>query len=626
MRKQLMFALGVAFAISIFANLQQVKADVYAQFTAIQLVTGVSYQELDPAKDTYLQPAQFGLPPNYFWGTGYDDGYYYLAFKPGFVYSYNDKPYSACWISVNGFISFEEPTYDVLATKNSKNLFFAASNFPKTVVAPFWGDHYYRSTLDKNQGYIVSRISYQYQNNDSILVIQWKDLNINDAATKSSTGNFQLRLYKSTNQYSSQGDIEFCYGSIGNSSGTTVVTRGASVGINGSVEMFNGRIDFLNGLRYGQAIDVARTDDSTLTDKWTPSIYNDNRIRFTALVRQNAPESWGDGDADLSKVLGNKHYGLPQNRYVTMNDVATILRSVAKTIPLDSLLGRAAYHGDVNHTGRYFWKDSIIGGLLKKYKFAIYWKDKAYTDNLPTGITSEKQIYFQVNEYDAATIMDYMAARVITLPWIYDTSTYRGKITPTEDLANGIKLGDIKVLDNGLYQIPVKLNGYINGPIAAKFVVNGELVDVTGSKGIMFDFDANQVTFAGTGEFTSSDNIIYLTVKANKVFTVSEIRFNDVETNNVLQLGLTETEPTAKELVTVTVDNNGKAIINVNATEDGFYSLNIYDIEGNVVRNLSTMMKAGINNFDVDGLMNGAYIIALSGNSSNVSKKMVIAK
>jgi hypothetical protein len=639
MRKKLLFAVGLAMILLFIANIQHAKADVYAQFSSVSLIRGVSYQELDSKKDNLLPAIQFALPPNYFYGTGYDDGYAYIAFPSDFIYSYDDVPYNGVWVNVNGFVCFEKPNLDVIATKTSTHLFFSYSNYPKTVVAPYWGDHYYRSALDVPQGYIQSRISYQFildsKHADSILVIQWKDLNINNSMITSSTGNFQVRFYKSYVKTSTQGDIEFCYGSIGNNTGDTVITKGASVGINGSANDWNNHSDFLNGLDFYDPtsnnildISVSRTDDSTLTKSWTPSIYNDNRIRFIALIRQDAPESWGDGDADMSKVIGARDYGLPQNRYVTMSDVRTILRSVATQMPLDSLIGRAAYHGDVNHNGRYFYKDTVINGSIVTMKNAITWVDFAFTDHLPSGITNENQIFFQANEADASVIMDYLAARVPSLPWQYDTVPQYGKISPYEDNATGLRYGTAKKVDNGTYQIPVYLNGAINGPLSAKFEVSGELINVTAINGVLYDFSGKVVTFATTGEFTGSQVIAYLTVKSDNAIIINNARFNDKpiqsQTINIVD---TETNTDLQNQLIVTEDQNGATgTIIVNPNQDGFYSLNIYDMQGKNVTSYNQNMNQGSNVFTVDNLNNGMYIVVLTGENVNISKKLLFSK
>jgi len=634
MRKKLLFAMGFGMVLLFIANIQHAKADVYAQFSAINLIRGVSYQELDSKKDVYMAPSGFALPPNYFPGTGFDDGYFKINFPNDFQYSYDDKIYTGCWVNVNGFITFMDPNLDIISLKTSNNLFFSYANLPKTVVAPYWGDHYYRSTIDLSQGYISSRISYYYildtKHADSVLIIQWKDLNINNSLCKSSTGNFQLRLYKSYYQYSKQGDIEFCYGSIGNNSGTVVYTKGASVGLNGSAYTFGNHSDFLNGLRYSdpmlnniQSISVARTDDSTLTDKWTPSIYNDNRIRFTALIRQNAPESWGDGDADMSKVSGAKHNGLPQNRYVTMNDVRTIMRSVATEVPLDSLIGRSAYHGDVNHNGRYFWKDVIVNGVVIRQKKDIPWVDFAFTDNLPAGITNENQIFFQATEADASRIMDFLAARVPVLPWIYDTAVHWGKISSYEDYANGLNFGAAKLIDKETYQIPVYLNGYFNGAVGAKFEVSGELLNVSTIEGVLFEHYGKNVVIATTGEYTSSQVIAYITVKSDKTININNVRFNDnPDKNQTINISNTETEITGLDELLINDD-----IITVNPKLDGFYSLNVYDMLGNVVNSYNQTMNHGSTNlFQASNLTNGMYVVVLTGENVNISKKMVFSK
>ena len=354
------FLLAVGLGILGIALFTQVtKAQVYSEFESVTL-TNHTYIELE--RPTPLDFRQFGLPPT-FEPDNYRNGYYKEPINLPFEFKYGDHTYTQIWVNVNGFAMFLRPGElpPFVAPDEQIGLFRASASYPKNVLAPYWGDHYYRSVLDEPFNYLVSQISYQNINNEQF-VIQWKDLNINfdddpsDQVTtpiKSSVGNFQLHLFKSENYPDNkQGRIEFAYGVVGGNpdtvSGNRVITRGAAVGIKGESN------DYLNGLFYNQPHYLSYTSED-FTIKWPPSGGTDWRITFVPKKTVSMDSTWGDGDADLSQAPGNLHGGLPQSRFVTANDVRMILHAVATDTPLDSAYGRNAYHADVNHNGRYYF-------------------------------------------------------------------------------------------------------------------------------------------------------------------------------------------------------------------------------------------------------------------------------
>ncbi len=167
-------------------------------------------------------------------------------------------------------------------------------------------------------------------------------------------------MYKSTDTTSKQGNIEFSYSSVGMNVGV-----GAAVGIKGG--SFN---DFLNALVYYNPSLAPISQIKTLN--YPPTGATDSVFLFKPVLRYRDTSNWGDGDVDMSKNF--RHIGMPQNRYVTINDAYLILNSVATRIPLDSVRGRQGYHGDVNHNGRYYY-DLTMGGI----KVNIPWRDDIMT-------------------------------------------------------------------------------------------------------------------------------------------------------------------------------------------------------------------------------------------------------
>ncbi len=640
MKKFLFTAVGVAIICFMSYTSPKAIAQVYGEFKSITTVNNVPYEEI---KGTAISPSLFALPPNYI-GNDRNDGYYRVNL--GFDFEFNGEIFNQAWICTNGFITFTPPPN--LPAPNPDALFLEANNYPINVIAPYWGDHYLRDSTDFfTRGFVPSSISYQTIDTVDkdgvafkVFIVQWKNLNINykidDEDVKSSVANFQLRLYGSRDQYSKQGDIEFCYGTIGpknrpDITDTRVITKGAVVGIKGEGKLIGEGSDFLNALFYDQD-DLVQAGTSHLkTSDWQPSGGSDKRILISATVRFNVNEWWGDGDVDFSKAIGNKHYNMPQSRFVTANDARLILKSVAEDKPLDPVRRRAAYHADVNHNGRYYYNGS--GDIVNIKK-----RSKIFTDDLPNEISSVKQILFKADENDAALIMLYISGRLPELPWVIDTFPAYGKLTPDYS-ANNIKIGTINKLDNGVYEFPVYLSNFYDGPVSVKFDVNGSIVDV-----IKYDTDENQLmtsntnnrfVISGFGKFESNTPIAVIKVNTleNNIL-LSDIRFNGEETGSInLDLGKVEIKDASNSIISNTPNPiTSKTIINVNINELAYYSLNIYDLNGNLVKTIyNGEIPTGIQSYEWNLLNNnsqkvnpGVYMLRLEGNGINLVKKLIV--
>lgn len=640
MKKFLLSAIMMT-VIAVVVNLPQTAiAQVFGEFNSITLVENKPYDEFSDG--TLIPASAFSLGPN-FNETNKKDGYYRVNL--GFDFEFNGEIFNQAWISVNGYITLSPPPF--LPSPNPQALFLDANSYPTNVIAPFWGDHYYRDETDFfTNGYVVSGISYKTISEfdedgkeRKVFIVQWKDLNINyildGNPVKSSVGNFQVRLYESYDEYSKQGDIEFAYGSIGprnrpDITDTRVITRGAVAGIKGEGKIVGEGADFLNGLFFDKDLQLASTR-TDVTQNWQPSTGSDKRILFTASIRFNVAEWWGDGDVDFSKAVGNKHYNMPQSRFVTVNDVRLIMKSVATGIPLDPVRRRAAYHADVNHNGRYYYNTSGD-------KVNITRRSKVFTDDLPNEISSIKQVLFEANEYDAAWILRYIGARIVELPWLIDTSVNYGKLA-AEEHANHIKLGNITNLGNGTIQVPVYLNGALNNALGIKFNVNAEILDVikyeTEASNIMVMSNANTVVISGDGKFSNTDPVVILTLRLNDAaLNLTNIRFND---NVVGDLSLVVNKVETSDATVLTLSNTPNpfaenTLINVNIAQSGNYSLNVYDLQGNLVKEIfNADLTADVHSYlwngsDINGnsVANGVYIYKLRGNGINVSETMIL--
>lgn len=608
---------------------QTLKAQVYGEFSSIELVENTPYEYLQNGNViTY-----FALPPTYN-VLDKDDGY--AKVDIGFPFEFNGEVYTQAWVSTNGFITFTEPPY--LPARDPNALFLDANNYPTNVIAPYWGDHYYRDETDFfTNGFMPTQISYATQQvdaNQKVFIVEWKNLNINyklnGQVIKSSVGTFQLRIYESTDAYSKQGDIEFAYDIIGNNpyvEDNTVVTKGAVVGLKGEGKIVGEGADFLNGLMYNRPIEDAAVRHDT-TSFWQPSGGTDKRIRFYALERFNVAEWWGDGDVDFSKAEGRKHYGMPQNRFVTANDARLIMKSVATGVPLDPVRRREAYHGDVNHNGRYYYNSL-------NEKVNITTKSSVFTDDLPNEVSSIKQILFEVTEMDASLIMNYLAAKVPELPWLIDSIPYYGKLS-SDVIANNIKIGTPVSLGNGEYNVPVYLNGNVKSTFGTKFELNGTVLDVTTpqfeNSNIMNSFYGSRVVLSGSGSFDSETPVAFVKLRTNNsVITANAIRFDDV---NMPSVSSTVNEGLNASFSVVAQPNPATTVasINVNVPQNGVYTVSVYNMIGSRMATIySGELNAGSKTFiwDLTGnqgdkLNAGVYFVKLESNNSSTVCKVVV--
>lgn len=477
------------------------------------IISQENYQTLSAGFGvTRLDASQF---TDNFNNVNRDDGYARVNLP--FTFNFNSVDRTQIWICVNGFITFNAPLN--LPQDDQTKLFVNQPNsFQNNVVAPFWGDHYYRTVADV--GYTRSDIFTSYDQANERFIIEWKNLNINDESEPSSIGSFQVILYKSNNPNTRQGNIEFAYGLVNGSGGAIVKTDGASIGIKGESG------EYINGLCYdtdpndNQFPNCDPFGTQELSNVWQPSGGTNFRILFTAYPLSTLLESWGDGDTDLSHGEFGMHFGMPQNRFVTFNDVRRIMRSVVTGVPLDSVRGREAYHADVDHDGRFWsvdtvvWRTNAQGFFVNEFGVPLYYNSDTVTvdgfiqsvshtfytvsgktpgteynpltindpdfavvlvntktrgdipqrssfwaADLPNKVTALNQVHFQADEHDAYWIVDYLAVHIPSLPWIYEWKDKKGKLTFDEKLADDIKFGEAIKQGQNRYKIPVYANG-----------------------------------------------------------------------------------------------------------------------------------------------------------------------
>ncbi len=649
MKRLFKIAIGGLILLMMAGISSQIKAQVYGEFDMVRVIRA-DYTPL-PEPDgingvVFLDRQLFALPPN-FNVPDYDDGY--KAINIGFDFEFNGEVYNKLWININGFITFGKKENNVvqfppfLPPKDNQGLFLDAVSYPVNVIAPFWGDHYYRGDEDLTlRGFLPSQILYL--STENVLTIEWKNLNINyyyqGRDLKNSIANFQIKIIKSTDQFNKQGDIEFYYGSVGGNpylseaDDDRILTRGAAIGIKGEGKLIGGDADYMNAFINDMFLadnpmvaPEAVTTSRALSNDWPPTYIKEGKFLFTAQKTFHDEMSWGDGDVDFSKAPGAKHYnfGYPnQARYVTVNDARLILKAVAMEKPLDPVKGREAYHADVDHNGRYYY-DVNLNIKPIKTKSVNYW------DDLPGEVSSLKQILFSANEYDAATILQYLAGKASFLPWYpaVDSFPIKGKVN--EEISSpGIYSKDIVSLGNGVYQIPIYLTSVIDGPLGLRANINAEILDVIpNNSNTLVSFVNNKIVLASGEKFVVSEPICYVNAKVNaNILDLTKMALNDNDLpNQSYKLNVGE------ESTNMSVTNTPNPITNIftsfiiNIPNKGSYSLNVYDEFGREIANVfsSELENNQISvNWNTGNLAAGLYIYRLQGEGLTATGKMIV--
>lgn len=623
----------------------------------------------NPDGRTLLEHGKFVDPQTKF--TDRSDGYYYngqFGVDLGFTFEYEAVPYTRVNINVNGFITFDAVPLR-LGANLSENLF--RKDAPNTVIAPFWGNHFYRHEFF-DPGYVGSEISIYIEGavGSRVATIEWKKLNINyffdpsnvndplspnASPQASSIGTFQVKIYESAERgepkVGKQGDIEFHYSTVADPKVPGIVkTSGASVGLESHQPTGStGQTSFMNGLYIGDPDFLERTSMDTpenvrslqtLTSTWTPSRRNNNVIQF-CVIQKPGVDGWGDGDANLSQLPGSRHFTLDQNRFVTTFDVIGIMRSVARNVPYDSLFFRNAYHADVNHNGRYYFSTRNEANTedVPAYRREVKTKTIDVFDGLPSD-NSREGLFFYANEYDAALILNYMAGKVPVLPWLLDIVIDFGKVNAGENVATKVNMANAELIEADLYRVPVYLNGDLNGAMGLKFDVNGVIEDiqVPGDNVVKTQFFNGRGIIAASGSFNSKEVIAYVHVRtASSILEFTAIRFNDMD-QVAINLKLESDVPTLTQTV-MNVSNYPNPFTTstdfaLNLPSSGFYTLEVYDMVGNKVNTLiNEDLEAGTHTHRWDGVdaqgnvvPAGMYIYHLVGPNVAETQKLTVLR
>jgi hypothetical protein len=490
-----------------------------------------------------------------------DDGVYNDV-STGFSFDYNGTTYNTVNVCVNGWLSVGKQDVPVITNDNT---YLFRPNPPRNAIAPFWGDHYYR-TLEP--GFRPSQIQWQISSvtdpnpctNPNItfptiktFTLEWKDLNINDKTNPNSIATFQVKIVQNAKANDcavpdNRATIEFHYGNV--SSTGTVTTQGATVGIKDSGSF---GVSFLNGLFPSSVAggDSARLSTTARTSSFPPSGLPGRVIQFvpkgTFLLNQ-----WGDGDVTLDQIKNpDANVRANQNLFVTLADADAIL--ISRTQPaggnstffgvLDSVEGGAAFHGDANHNGRY-----------QNPNFPLF--------NL-----------YRATSYDAAYILLYLAAKLPVLPWpdplpVPPYKETAGTGTTVSGVALDARNGH---LIGNTYTVPVVLRGTVNGALSVEAVVKTS--------------DASALQFVGTHTQTGANTLLRSNGRNGAVVLATSGIYNDGDVLGYLEFNVANRHDVSVSLDMVSINDESFAGPSVNvplSTLDVASSANGFAVQQNV--------------------------------------------
>ena len=528
----------------------------------------------------------------------------------GFAFDYNGNTYSTVNVNVNGWVSVGRQSIAVTPNNNA-NLFTVTQ--PNNTVAPYWGDHYYRTN---EPGYTPSAISYLTTSVADpnlnapagsrlrTFTVEWKNLNINDKTNPNSIASFQLRIIQNVlaNDRAvpdTRALIEFQYGPIGTTG--TVSTVGAAVGAEDSVGFTHINALFATATFNGDSTRLNVTARSTC---WPPATCLPGRAIQLVPQGRASLNQWGDGDVNLDQVTNpDPAVRANQSRFVTLQDADIILTSRANNVQLDSVEGHAAFHGDANHDGRVY--NPTYG---------------AY--------------FYYVTSYDAAYIMMYLAGKLAVLPWPIPLPVpgYKSSDIHNTDVSGIVADAQSLRVTGKTVLVPVTVRGQVNGALSLEMNVtsaNADNIQFAGTQGIdgaivHSNASTGKVVLATSGSFEDGATIGYLEFNVaannNAEFDLSNVQVNDQDMpGSHVALKLSSVNSPSGQVSSLDQSMpNPFVVSSVASTTIGFdlassenVSLRVFDILGHEVRTLvgNETRAAGHNSIEWDGRdMNGNIV------------------
>jgi hypothetical protein len=293
-------------------------------------------------------------------------------------------------------------------------------------------------------------------------------------------------------------------------------------------------------------------------------------------------------------------------------------------VQFDYSYGRHGFHGVVNHDGRFYYSnrnynntaDSLgFNNRLVTYMVKYPVKSDNYQTPFPLD-NSFNGFLFDADQFDAGLIMTYLAAKLPVLPWLPDTlPTFTGKLAPGL-VANDVNLSKAASVVGRRVEIPVTLNGYLNGGTGLRLeAANGtRIVEVrpmmkTDDAWVEAVASEDRLALAATGQFGPNDVIATLVVEANDE---GDVTFRDVK------LGADEKGvrkfnvfgATTGEASTLSLNQNvpnpfmarTSTTIGYNVPTESQVSIRVFDVLG---REVATLVNATMKNGSYEATWNG---------------------
>jgi len=307
-----------------------------AQIWTIYECEAVKYI-FSPLTNSTVIPPQLFL--NFSGAIDQDDGV--AADIPlGFIIDYNGNSYSTVNVCVNGWVSVGRQQ---IPAETNNNTFLFQANPPNNILAPLWGDHYYRTLNDK--GFKPTKISYTTvtfpdPNPNAFpgllhqFILEWKDLNINNKNDTNSGATFQLVINENPLAHDQtkpdlRASIVFIYDTLTVSA--IGKTHGCSIGINDSLGL-----SYENGLFSDKFTnkDSIRMSKKLTTDCWPPSTCSVllSGIAFTPYSSSSSVLS-----SNESATILSQNYPNPFTKSTTIS--LTISKRIFATLKIYDALG-----------------------------------------------------------------------------------------------------------------------------------------------------------------------------------------------------------------------------------------------------------------------------------------------
>jgi len=533
----------------------------------------------------------------------------------GFTFDYNGNASNSVNININGWVSIRSlnpsANFNQIPVVTWNNNFLFSSELPNNTVAPYWGDHYYRFL---EPGYHPSRISYSTTTVPDpnpnakpfsfihTFTVEWRDLNVNDKTNPNSIASFQLIIRENpmANDQSAPDDratIEYAYGPIGSGN---VQTAGDAVGAEDSVGFTHINAMYTTAQFNG---DSTRLNTSTRTTIWPPSGLPGRAIYLIPQGRAFLSQ-WGDGDADLSQIYSSDvNVRTHQNRFVTLNDAELVLTAAATDVPLDSVEGRNAFHGDANHNGRVY--NPTYG---------------AY--------------FYYTTPYDAAYILMYLAGKLAVLPWPLPLPVpgYKAADIHTTDVSGIVAdASNVQVTGNTVL-VPITVRGTVNGALSIQMDLKGlensglQFVGTRSPQGTLMASNGStgRVVLATSGNYSDGATVGYIELRqtsgTNAEFDLANVKVNDADlpsSHVALKLTSADGSSAGSSLEQnmpnpFVVNAGGETTIGFNLAAPENVTLRVYDMLGHEVRTLVSGegRAAGHNTTEWDGRDASGNVVA----------------